>query len=428
MIKINLSNKIEERHKDYFKNKILPKLIESKTQHYIHDPAREAHRINLDVFRFQKKFTKQHNHFIGFVKNNYKAFAIGKPYDLKQLNEKIKKFFPIIYKMLKVSSNNAKEESYNSYLYKLFGYENFKVKDLYYYISKKGKKEANRSKNCEEVRIKIVGLLISNYPNLSNQINNRLMPIGKVLSAVEFEKEFKKLTDINITMDNFKQIDIFGDEWSDYAFVMESGLRVCPYCNRQYITPIFSDSGKMRADIDHFLPKSRYAYFSMSIYNLVPVCKSCNQSLKGSKESGFDDINPYEDSINDYFSFKANILTNEISIDKTHGKSKDVTLHTEKFKIGALYNYHRNQVDELIKKRIAYPDSYIKKLFNDNKDYFNDENEVKQLIVGYIKDKCRLNDEAFLKLRRDIAEQLGFMDNKQDDVLIAQLKEILDRK
>lgn len=41
---------------------------------------------------------------------------------------------------------------------------------------------------------------------------------------------------------------------------------------------------------------------------------------------------------------------------------------------------------------------------NENKDYFNNANDLKQLIIGYIEDISILNDEAFLKLRRDIAE------------------------
>ncbi|MOA60469.1 hypothetical protein D3C78_1853570 [compost metagenome] len=34
---------------------------------------------------------------------------------------------------------------------------------------------------------------------------------------------------------------------------------------------------------------------------------------------------------------------------------------------------------------------------------------MKQLIVGFIDDEDRLNEEAFLKFRRDLAEQLGFL-------------------
>ncbi|AKD38416.1 hypothetical protein I926_05460 [Pasteurella multocida subsp. multocida OH4807] len=33
-------------------------------------------------------------------------------------------------------------------------------------------------------------------------------------------------------------------------------------------------------ELDHFLPKANFAYYSISPYNLIPICKSCNQSYK----------------------------------------------------------------------------------------------------------------------------------------------------
>lgn len=427
MIQIKLSQEIEYKHKTYFKKNILPNIKASKNQSYKYN-LNDARRINVDICFFKKKFIKQHNHFIGFIKNHYETFAIGKPLELKELNEKIEELFPMISKMIRLKPDGSKKDSYNSYLYNMFGYEKFKVKDLLYYIKKKALKNVKKKQYCAKVQKEIIRILSTNYPKERKNIEKYLLPKGKNLSISEFKRNFKQLQGINITMDNFKQIDIFGEEWSDYAFIMESGVRVCPYCNRQYIIPIYSDNGKMRADIDHFLPKSRYPYFSMSLYNLVPVCKSCNQSLKRDKEFEFNSINPYNENLSDYFKFKVDIIKNEISIEKLGNKLKEITYHIDTFKIEVLYNYHKNQIQELIKKRIAYPDSYIKKIYDDNQEYFKNEQEVKQLIIGYIEDKSKLNDEAFLKLRRDVAEQLGFIDNKQNNKQIKQLKKILANK
>lgn len=424
MIKIELSKEIEQKHEKHFKDNILKNLIESKSKPYKHDPIVEAKKINMCSKVFQRKFRKQHNYFIGYIKNNYTDFAISKPAKLEELENNIQRLFPIVYKLINVKSVDSKEHSYNKYMYKLFGYEDFKVKELLYYLKKKANKTSGGKITRKEVRKIIIKILISNYPRVKEEINNQLAPVGAIISTKEFEENFKKLQRINITMDNFKQMDIFDDEWSDYSFIMESAIRVCPYCNRQYITPVYSDNGKMRADIDHFLPKSKYPYFSMSLYNLIPVCKSCNQSLKRDKEFGFDSINPYVENLNDYFKFKADTIKNEIEIVE-QGKPEIIRYHIETFKIEALYNYHKNQMQELVRKRVAYPDSYINKLYKDNEDYFHDENEVKQLIIGYIEDKSRLNDEAFLKLRRDIAEQLGFINSKQDDSQIEELKRAL---
>lgn len=266
-------------------------------------------------------------------------------------------------------------------------------------------------------------ILISNFPKLSKEINACLG--SRPLNVTECEKGFRTLKRLNITMDNFKQLDIFQKEWNDYRFVMESGIRVCPYCNRQYITPVLSDNGKMRSDIDHFLPKCDYPYFSMSLYNLVPVCKSCNQSLKGERKFTFASISPYEDHIGDYFRFETDVLTNEIST-VTKNSRDAIVRHLDVFKIECLYNYHQNQAAELIKKRIAYPDDYIHRLYEENKTLFNSKFEVKQQIVGFIDDEDRLNEEAFLKFRRDLAEQLGFL-GSGNRLRIEALKKIVEK-
>lgn len=422
MRKIELSHETEKKHIEYFKNHIMPNLIKSRSEFYDYK-ADDIKLLNVDPNFFNKKFHKQHFHFIGFVKNRYKDFAIGRIYQLKKLREEIEIEFPLIKEMIELNHASLKQ-SYKDYLYQLFGYEKFKVKDMYYYIKQKAQRNVGAKRYSEKVYNEMVRILKANYPKRKKEIN-RVFSKGRPLTAIECREAFSELRRCDITMDNFKQHEIYGEEWNDYAFIMESGLRVCPYCNRQYITPIYSDRGKMRADIDHFLPKSKFPYFSMSLYNLIPVCKSCNQSLKGDREFDFDSLSPYEDHISDYFKFRANVRTHEITI-KIYGTNPAIMPHLDIFKIETLYNYHQRQVEEMITKRIAYPDEYIQRLYEENSDYFNSVNDVKQLIIGFIADKSKLNDEAFLKLRRDLAEQLGFLSTSDNDRLITKLKKIIE--
>ena len=77
----------------------------------------------------------------------------------------------------------------------------------------------------------------------------------------------------------------------DYSLLDETGIRgelvrkmnipVCPYCNKQYIQA-FSVGENIRylGDLDHVKPKSIYQLFSISLWNLVPSCKACNQLFK----------------------------------------------------------------------------------------------------------------------------------------------------
>lgn len=70
------------------------------------------------------------------------------------------------------------------------------------------------------------------------------------------------------------------------------GLEVCPYCGRNNIE-IEEEAGYRddKPPIDHFLPKSIYPFFALSLYNMIPCCTECNQlSNKGEN-------NPLSDAI-----------------------------------------------------------------------------------------------------------------------------------
>ncbi|MEH7419382.1 HNH endonuclease signature motif containing protein [Neobacillus drentensis] len=55
------------------------------------------------------------------------------------------------------------------------------------------------------------------------------------------------------------------------------GIKVCPYCNRNYINNVPTQKKvKRTSELDHFFSKDKYPFLAMSFFNLVPVCPSCN--------------------------------------------------------------------------------------------------------------------------------------------------------
>ncbi|MFS1989749.1 HNH endonuclease [Vibrio splendidus] len=78
----------------------------------------------------------------------------------------------------------------------------------------------------------------------------------------------------------------------------ESEVYVCPYCN---IHNIKSDNYEnktkrsYRPALDHFYPKSKYPFFALSLYNLVPACGECNTTNKGAYDTY---ENPYPNPFN----------------------------------------------------------------------------------------------------------------------------------
>lgn len=95
--------------------------------------------------------------------------------------------------------------------------------------------------------------------------------------------------------------DLVGQKFN-YCFLTEEirgmlveqmDIPICPYCNRQYIQPITIDEKKRYlGDLDHILPKSLYCLFSLSLWNLTPSCKICNQIFKKDKSAKI--LNPQE--------------------------------------------------------------------------------------------------------------------------------------
>jgi hypothetical protein len=71
-----------------------------------------------------------------------------------------------------------------------------------------------------------------------------------------------------------------------------------------------------------------------------------------------------------------------------------------------------------------YPDIYIIELFKVYGESFVSIEEFKEFIVGYIADENQLNNEAFLKLRRDIAKQLNFLTEPAEAAQIKELKKL----
>lgn len=441
MIKLEFKNKkfIEQQHLTYFEQHIKSKFQGSVFDVYCNPANYDNEQFSnsgFSISTFQTKFELENRKFRDFIYEKYKTLAIGHPLELKGIEEEIGVKFPMIKDMLKTSPmlngnlvTRLIKKTYKDYLNSLFGYEDFKTDDFYEYVKRMAKCNLKRNQYDSSVYTEIIKILIYNFPRQEDKILEVFNPT-QPLSEVDCRAVFKQLNNIDLTLSNYKSKDInkeysfqFNGEWNAYQFVLESGIRVCPYCNRQYITPIFSNTGRIRADLDHFLPKSKYPYFSMSLYNLVPACKQCNQGLKKAKEFSFEHVNPYEHNLADYFKFKVNIVTKEVSIENLKPSSK-IEEHLGTFKFESMYNYHQNQVDELIHKRISYPDDYIGKLYEEQNEYFDSEEQLKQTIVGYISDEERLNDEAFLKFRRDIAEQLGFIYSPNSEK-IEELKKIV---
>lgn len=421
MIKLELSGPIKEEHLRYYKATILPQLA------------------NLHVSGEDLK--EEYDKFCNFCKekNNTRRIAVGTPQDLKDIIQEVSVQFPLMTNELDKKSDKKeetlnkkkdKEESgFSKALQKKFGYSEFitipKFED---YVKNRAKELIFLNEGKKETRY---SKCLSKYAHQAiNEIfTEHVYSKEDDLGTTKDLTSFLKTMNFTITLENYPKLNQDLLPWSAYKLALLNNVVVCPYCNRQYITPVFSDNGKVRCEFDHFYPKSKYPYLSMSLYNLIPSCSVCNSSLKGQKEFATEDIHPYEDSYNDFFDFVINpIDIVQPKVEVIVQKEKEKTdKFLKMFQIEALYNYHSNQGIEMFEKSIIYPDSYLDELMNFGREkaeegdggtkckldnigkMFDSKEELKALIYGYIIDEKEIGNEAFGKLRRDVAKQLGLI-------------------
>lgn len=427
MRKIKLTNKIELFHENYFMINVKAKfddIIGRDTNNIFENKF--IYNLN-DIFKdkcsehFIKNLKVEHKRFIKYLNTIWEQLAIGKPKELESIQTEISQEYMFIDNILQKRNHdiysiednvfNAVSKLYSSYLLDLFQYDKFKDGDFINYLLESNKEAKNDSSEKTKYNYEgIKNMLCSFIPQEEVVIEKYFKNVSSIVKLKDALKKIEKIFPLSITIDTYPKIN-FCDYWNGYTLLLMSGIRVCPYCNRQYITPVITPSGKMRAEFDHYLPKNKFPYFSLSLYNLIPCCGFCNSSFKGTKEFDFNDINPYEDSFDDYAKFYADInLSKPINIQliETDNKEKDMKKFKDMFKLDAQYSYHINQVNELIQKRIVYSEDYIHNLYKSRNQYFNSENELREIIVGYSMDKNSINNEPLAKFRRDIAEELGF--------------------
>jgi len=300
--------------------------------------------------------------------------------------------------------------------------------DINYTLLDKHKKSISNKiwANIKKVRKKFflyreTVLCLEHFDNKKEIENLLIATVAQMQNYIEFfEKEFSssliKESELNKVLRDAifeKEYKNWGGrtkEYSAYEFVQTLDLKSCPYCNRNYTFTVVNTNGKMRPQIDHFYPKSKYPFLAMSFFNLIPSCPSCNHT----KSDDFikDLINPYEIKEGDFkFTYTPNgIDFANVEKEKYNFNSFDIEVYGNKanrktFKLDELYKQHKDTVLELLVKKAYYPKSYIKELSSFG---FNEDEIYRYLFSNYKQDND-LHKRPLSKLTKDISQELGLL-------------------
>ena len=183
--------------------------------------------------------------------------------------------------------------------------------------------------------------------------------------------DFKKIKDLyNLS----EQITIMGNSEKINCFMIQNfidsdsrGLLVCPYCNRNYIN---TRDRSLGAEMDHFYNKDTFPMFSISLYNFIPSCSTCNR-IKGTKTLK---INPY--LRNDIQKVKFDLITDLDGYRIEIKQDQDGNLHTlaetedlkndliDILKLDEAYKVHKIEVREMLDREKEYNEKYREDLKN----------------------------------------------------------------
>lgn len=251
----------------------------------------------------------------------------------------------------------------------------------------------------------------------------------------EFKRGFDKLittTEMRTkkrTAFHNKLIDLLGYSGLRSTFYpkyfFKAGIKCCVYCNALLTVVVEKDPGGGKAkayqakfQADHFLPKKDYPCFSISLFNLYPVCANCN-IVKGVKKVVFelysDDKNresPFKFRLTEGCKAKYLLSRNlddiEIEFDEPLAPRGHETFN-DLFAIKGTYHTQRDVAAELILKAEAYPESYRDALLNSLPKIFQDKSMVNRLITGNYAEEKDIHKRPLAKFTLDIAYQVGLL-------------------
>lgn len=203
------------------------------------------------------------------------------------------------------------------------------------------------------------------------------------------------------------------------------GIKSCVYCNAQHAVSVEVENlkgkkiTKAKFQVDHYIPKADYPCFSISLFNLYPVCSSCNNS-KGTKKIEFllySENNHFHKSQFEFIldsGSRANfLLTRDISHIVIHFKQPKLVAgyddYNKTFDIEGFYDTQKDVAEELILKAEIYTKAYRKSLLKDFKNILKNEAIMNRLIIGNYVESSDLHKRPMSKYKQDIACQLDLI-------------------
>ncbi len=206
------------------------------------------------------------------------------------------------------------------------------------------------------------------------------------------------------------------------------GIKACIYCNSQLTVAIEKEKKlktktsfiyKAKFQVDHFLPKSHFPCFSVSLFNLYPVCSSCNNS-KSINEVDFQLYLPSTKDFTSKLNFKLErgsmaqyLLNRKLDNIKFTFEEPNVKPPLKRFQdafdIKGIYDTQKDLIEELILKGEVYTSDYKGVLKKKFPKLFTTPDIINRILIGNYTSDADIHKRPMAKFTLDIAKQVGLI-------------------
>jgi rubrerythrin len=193
-------------------------------------------------------------------------------------------------------------------------------------------------------------------------------------------------------------------------------IKSCPFCNNNYVYFYEENAKKFNtlATLEHYYPKAKYPHLSLSFYNLIPSCSTCNSKFKGSDKIHVGNIlHPYFEDFNEKAQFSVNV--DSLPVNKTielevnlNSNDERCKISIDRFQLDKIYKQHNDIAKEIWNKVQVYNESRIEELYESfYKNLGYSKNDVKNMVFCNYLHKDDIHKRNHSKLTQDILKQFG---------------------
>ena len=270
---------------------------------------------------------------------------------------------------------------------------------------------------CDSININEIKIKLENLIPKPKEVIDNLEDIV-IANKKEIEGKYLNLL-LNYSDDNKKKIEnIFS--YSSYRqndkfmkYFKKLNIKSCPFCNNNYVYFYKKNAKTFNtiATLEHYYPKASYPHLSLSFFNLIPSCSTCNSKFKGKIKHVGEILHPYYEDFDSKAKFSISVdklpankdIELEINLESNDARCKQ---SIDRFQLDKIYKQHNDIAKEIWNKAQVYNESRIEELYdNFYKDLGYSKEDVKNMVFCNYLQKDDIYKRNHSKLTQDILEQ-----------------------